>query len=161
MPDTGTLSDLLAAQTERKLNKMRDGIVTEIERLRLELRFVEDAIGKKRRGKSEAARAVLPGMAPSPRDRTGQFDGLPRAELLAYVTEMGRPVKAPDVRRHLAEKGINRNLEAVRVALNRLQRSGVLIRDADGRYVVPSKNGTRHDSKPEAQLPAGTLGFDS
>jgi hypothetical protein len=144
MAETGTLSDLLAAQSERKLIKMRDGIVSEMERLRLELRLVEGAISKKRKPSEETpvrqAGPVRLSASPVPRsERNGRFEGLPSDELLAYVMEIGQPVRAPEVREYLLSKGIVRKLEAVRVALHRLEEKKKLVRDFEGRYIpVPA-----------------------
>jgi len=70
----------------------------------------------------------------------------------------GGPVKAPEVQKYLTTRGINRKVEAVRVALTRLARDGELRRLPDGSFVVPSTNG--HATRPEAEapLPVGTLG---
>ncbi len=118
MADYDTLTELLIAQPERKLQKLRNGIVTEIERLGVELRLVDEALTRKRsRGRSD--------------------------EALAHIKEIGHPVKPPEVREVLVTKGIVRKVEAVRTAMTRLVSDGLLERTHDGRFAVPNGNGAR------------------
>lgn len=167
MAEQLTVSDLLAAQTERKLTKMRDGIISEMDRLRTELRFVDDALSKKRKPR-EAAPVDRPAESrkeqPKPRrvSQSGQFEGLPRDELLRYVKEYGQPVSAPEMREYLTTKGIVRKTEAVRIALARLVRDGRLTRIETGKFAVPSTNGNGASPKAERPASSGELpGFEA
>ena len=168
MSDPTTLGELLAAQGERKLEKLRRGIAEEINRLGTELKIVDDALNRKRREKLVAARekpvradlvvtnetgvtSVIEVKKSAPNGSAAtQFKGLSREDLLAYVVEIARPVSAPDVQRYLVSKGIVRNREAVRVSLTRLVRDGSLVR-RNGLYSVPSQD--RDGDKVEAGEP--------
>jgi hypothetical protein len=156
MADYTTISEMLAGMPERKLHKMRGSIVTEINRLGIELRMVDDAIAKKTRGKAEKRAAVDRGTASETNGRTessGQFEGLPRRDVLAHVVEMKRPsVRPQDVQQHLAAKGIVRTVEAIRVALTRLAADGALVRTADKGFAVPSGNGDGPQNDPAYPL---------
>jgi hypothetical protein len=157
MPQFDTVTELLVSQTERKLQKLRDSIVAEIQRLGLELKLVDEALNRKR----SRARDAVP-VARTPQVKSGKghaHDGLPRSELLVYVTEMKRPVKPSQVRDHLATKGIVRRVEAVRNGLIRLERDGTLTRLPDGRFAVPSKNGDGLEVKTDSPG-AGSLSLD-
>jgi hypothetical protein len=139
MPDHSSVSDLLLAQTERKLVRMRAGILNEIDRLRIELKMVDEAIGKK---KPRTAKAEPATSAPAQTTNGGKpADGLSRAELLLHVSEVGHPVKAAEMRDVLATKGIFRRVEAVRNGLVRLEGDGKLVRDSEGRFGVAGTGG--------------------
>jgi hypothetical protein len=144
-----TLSDLLAAQGERKLRKMREGITRELERLRIELELVDTALMRKISAKQNAATpsrradvvsptgsVVFEARATVPvRGSNGGFTGLSREELFDFVVERGGTVTAPEMQAFLAKKGIEKNVEAVRVGLTRLAKDGRLIRE-QGRFAV-------------------------
>jgi hypothetical protein len=132
MPDFDSVTELLIAQNERKLHKLRAGIVAEINRLGGELKLVDDALAKKRSRSSAAATRSSPAEGSNGASR----EGLPRTELFEYVTEMGKPAKAAQVRDFLLAKGIVRRVEAVRNGLVRLERDGALIRTPDGEFAV-------------------------
>ncbi|MHB8651341.1 MAG: hypothetical protein ACYDBR_14390 [Gaiellaceae bacterium] len=145
MADPTTVSELLATVSERKLAKMRGGVVEQIERLGLELRLIDDALSKKRpqRVREDDGSVAIQRVAKRNGARVagGQFEGLSRLDLLGYVSEMKRPVRPPEVRDFLVTKGIVRTSEAIRVALLRLHKSGMLDRLQDGTFVVPETNG--------------------
>jgi hypothetical protein len=147
VPDFETLSQFLDAQTERKLQKMRDGIRGKIDNLATELQMVESALARKR-PKVRAEPAVAP--ANGSKTRNGQ---LSRAELYRYVVEVGHPVKAAEMRTILAEKGIIRRVEAVRTSLVRLEADGKLKRGSDGRFGVAASGGV--GAEAEDQFLAG------
>lgn len=142
--DYSTLSELLAAQSEKKLIKLRGSILTEINRLGLELRLVEDALNRKGRSRVAQAAAGISSGKSTVAVKTAAAPtngGLARDDLLGYVREIGHPTTPTEVRDVLAAKGIVRRIEAIRVALSRLQKAGGLVRDEEGKYAVPSSNG--------------------
>lgn len=154
MAEQLTVSDLLAAQPERKLYRMRSGIIAAMEMLQVELRQVDDAIERKRAGRERvdpAQPVVEPSAVATRSNGDGRFEGLSRDELFAYVVEFGAPVKVTEMRKFLATKGIERTTEAVRVGLNRLHKAGRLVRIPDGRFVVPSTSG--NGAHPETEPP--------
>jgi hypothetical protein len=141
-----TVTGLLAAQTERKLEKMRQAIVSEQHRLNLELRLVDEALERKRARSAEGRS--------SPKRNVRQSDGLARGELLVHVANMNRHiVKAAEVKSYLATQGIERSVQAVRNGLVRLAGDGALTQTPEG-FAVPSANGG--GSKSETEKPAGT-----
>lgn len=142
--------------------RLRTSILNEIQRLGLELKFVDEALNRKRAqaGDTTARRRIAGRMNPvTTETRGGQGKGLPRQDLLAYVAEIGHPVKPAEVRDFLATKGVERNVESVRTGLIRLYKDGELIRTEDLRYAVPVGNGNGATSQAEAPQPAGTLDF--
>jgi hypothetical protein len=153
MAEQITVSDLLAAQTERKLTRMREGIIGEMDRLRTELKLVDEALSRKRKPREDASQPRPQSEVIAARvSRDGRFDGLPRDELLALVAEFGSPVKPAEMREFLMGKGIVRKTEAVRVAMNRLVQAGRLTRSAEGRFAVPNSNGNGAHSETEPPL---------
>jgi hypothetical protein len=147
MADFATLSEMLAAQSERKLQKLREGITAEITRLGAELRIVDDALARKQRREKTPApiREQTPTviLAESVQRRRGSNGkaGLARTELLGYILAVDKPVTTAEVQTILAGKGIIRTVEAVRVAMSRLEGDGSLVRLPDGRFAAPSRDG--------------------
>lgn len=141
--DYSTLSELLAAQSEKKLIKLKVSILSEIQRLGLELRLVEDALNRKGRNRVASAVAAIGNDRPALKtpNAAATNGGLSRADLLGYVREIGHPTTPAEVRDFLASKGIVRRIEAIRVALSRLLKAGALVRTEEGKYAVPSSNG--------------------
>jgi hypothetical protein len=133
----------------------------EIQRLGLELKFVDEALNRKRaqKGDETARRKVAGRMNPVTTETRGQGKGLPRQDLLALVAAVGHPVKPGELREILASKGIERNVESIRTALKRLLADGELNRTEGLRYYVPGSNGNGSSSPVEAPLPLGTLDF--
>lgn len=144
MPTYETLGELLMGQSERKLQKMRDGITTEINRLGIELKFVDDALAKKRSRSGRSDAQVRPANGGRP------VDGLPRSQLLQYVVEVGHPVTVADMRAVLAGKGIVRRAEAIRNSLVRLETDGKLVRTPDRKFAVALRG---DGAKVEAEHP--------
>lgn len=153
MADSDTVTELLIAQTERRLNRLREGIASEINRLGTELKLVDEALVRKKfRVRDEAPR---PGAAAgnSGAGKGGKrFEGLPRSEVLTVVAAMGRPVRAAEVRDELMTKGVVRRAEAIRNALIRLERDGSLFRTAEGLFAVRSQNGDSVEVEAEAPV---------
>lgn len=150
-----TVMELLASQPERKLRRMHDGILAEIDRLQTELRQVDEALTLKRSRLGHGGAAASPVAAD--KNHTGRFEGLPREELLAHVARVGRPVSAPEMRGILEAKGIVRRTEAVRTGLARLVQRHELIRTEDGKFAVPDQNGNSLDTENEAGLSSQTV----
>lgn len=149
MPDYETLSQFLDAQTERKLQKMREGIRNKIDGLAGELRMVEAALTRKRpKVRAEPTAAATT----TPKGRNGQ---LSRGELYQYLIEVGRPVRPAEMRDFLAEKGILRRPEAIRNSLVRLEADGKLKRNSDGRFGVAGTGGD--GAETEDQLLTGPV----
>jgi hypothetical protein len=146
MAEIATVSHLLDAQPERKLRRLRDGILAEITRLQDEMRLVESALERKRSAHTPAVstRPVGPHKA-----NGGRFEGLAREELLRHVQAVGHPVTAPEMREILESKGIVRKTEAIRTGLARLVAREQLVRLSTGRFAVPNANG--NGDRVEAQ----------
>jgi hypothetical protein len=146
MSDTDSLTDLLLAQSERKLDKMRDNIEAQIRTLQVQLGIVEDALNRKRSKKrSEPNRDNGHGVE-------GR-KGFPRASLLAHVQTFDSPFRPAEARDLLKREGIELRVEAVRNGLVRLERDGSLERLEDGRYVVVSHHHRREEIETD---PEGT-----
>lgn len=141
MAEYSTLSGMLAAQGERKLVKLREGIVEEIDRLRIELKIVDDALGRKRRDKTTVENSDR-----SSRQTSGSNagEGLPRTVLMAHIRDIGqREVTPSDVQAYLTLRGVDRSIEAIRTAMGRLARDGALERENGHFVVLPSDDGER------------------
>jgi hypothetical protein len=139
MADFNTVTELLISQTDRKLNNLRGSIVSEITRLQGELRLVEEALRRKRARSVHDTGAHVSNVTTNGSGTTS-FEGLPSHDLLAYVREVDKPVSASEMREVLEAKGITRTTEAVRTALTRLRKRGLLVRASDGRFAVPTTN---------------------
>jgi hypothetical protein len=140
------LTDLLLTQSEAKLQRLRTGILSEIERLGLELRVVDEVLTRKRGAKATVA-------APKPSHTNGRANELSRGELYAFVVEFGKPAKPTPLAQFISTKGVPRRPEAVRNGLMRLVKDKKLVRLRDGSYAVPGKNGD--GAKSEAGSPEG------
>jgi hypothetical protein len=143
MPEFDTISQMLEAQGERKLQKLRTGIMERIDLLAAELKMVDAAIARKQRAKAATAEGTT-------KNGGKASDGLPRAELLRYVREVGHPVKAAEMKDVLAKKGIIRRTEAVRNGLVRLERDGELARTKDGRFGVAGTSGDGGETEDQS-----------
>lgn len=166
MADHSTLTELLLAQSEKKLHKLRTGVMAEINRLGIELRLIEDAIAKKTKAKTQdtaqAGRRGENGRS-AERAQTGTFKGLSRGDLLEHMRAVRRPVKPAEMQPILAEKGIAKNVEALRTAMHRLAKDGKLRRLDDGRFEpTGSSNGAEgaEAGDPLFGEPASEVGPD-
>jgi hypothetical protein len=146
MADRDSVTDLLMAQSERKLQRMRAGILAEIERLGVELKMVDEALRRRDRSRPN-------GGDDKPATSRRISKQLTRKQLHGYVVEVGHPVRAPEMREVLASKGIVRSTESIRNHLMRLVGDGALTKQPDGTFAVPSSNGG--GAKVEAGVHSG------
>jgi hypothetical protein len=128
--------DLLREQPEETLVEMHTSILNELERLRVELQQVEEALSKKTRRRKPSGRAGMNG-------RTT----VTREQVFEAVRTGGRPMKPSEVRDAFAALGTEVTTNALRNSLRRLHDEKRLERDADNRYYVqPLARETEADS---------------
>jgi hypothetical protein len=150
-----TLIDLLVSQPPRKLRKLEASTVQEIERLGGELKTIREAMARQGRERET--------VAPRPKRKPTNSNGLSRGDVLAHVIRMNKPTFRPaDVRDYLLTQGIDRRVEAVRNSLVRLVDDGHLERAADGKsFALPPMNGNGNGAKVETDSPGRESVLDS
>jgi len=118
---------LLAGLPESELRAMRDGTSAEIERLRIELLQVDEALTKqgRRGGRGGGTRA-----------------GGTREQTLAALSNSPAGLRAGEVVTAVTSQGGGTSAGSIRTTLARLLKEAAITRTPDGLYQVASQNGS-------------------
>ncbi len=148
MPESSSVSAILAEQPDDVLEALREQLEKRIEEARAaithaesELRVLDHAMSTKTR--QGTRRTTKKAEADRERERGGRFVGIPRATILSVAESIAYPITPARVVEAFAQRGEVVNTEQIRVALNRIANDGNLSKVGPSVFAVPGSLSTK------------------